>query len=202
MMKRLFLFFVLVFPVCAAERSTDVSKVYKDTYDSVVAVKIGKRARGTGIAVSKDVIATASHVVMAYSTVQIYTNDGKIVDGQVIFDDPNYDLALVRVKIELKPVKLCLDPLIGEVAIAIGHPYSQKNSVTTGIVSGLDRDMELTAITLHGLIQTSACINPGNSGGPLFNINGELLGINVATQQNGLGFSVHAKNIKKALEAE
>ena len=201
-MKRLLLFFVLVVPVCGAERATDVSKVYKDTVNSVVEVKIGTKARGAGVAVTKTVIATASHVVMDYKTVQIVIFDGKIVDGDVFFNDSDYDLALVKVKIELKPVKLCLDPLIGEVAVAIGHPYKHKNTVTTGIVSGLNRDMDLSSVTLHGLVQTSACINPGNSGGPLFNINGELLGINVVTQFNGLGFAVNANNIKKALTVE
>jgi serine protease Do len=201
-MQRLFLFFVLISPVYGADRNTDVSKVYKDTIDSVVEIKIGSKARGTGVAVKKYVIATASHVVMDRETVQIHLNGGKIVDGNVFFNDSDYDLALVRVKIELKPVKLCLDPLIGEVTIAIGHPFKHKNSITTGIISGLDRDMDEAAITLHGLIQTSACLNPGNSGGPLFNINGELLGINVLTQWNGIGFSVNANNIKKALTVD
>jgi serine protease Do len=201
-MKRLILFLVFVFPLSASERRTEITKVYEDTVKSVVEVKIGTRSRGTGVAVKKNVIATASHVVMDRDTVQIVIHDGKIVDGEVFFNDSDYDLALVRVKIELKPIKLCLDPLIGEVAIAIGNPFKHKNSVTTGIVSGLDRDMELSYVTLHGLIQTSACINPGNSGGPLLNINGELLGINVVTQQNGLGFAVRSKDLAKALTVE
>lgn len=201
-MKRLLLLLILVSPISAAERRTEITKVYNDTVNSVVHIKIANKGRGAGVAVTKHVIATASHVVMDKSVVQIHVFDGKIVDGEVYFNDPDYDLALIRVKIELKPVKLCLDPLIGEVAIAIGHPFGHKNSVTTGIVSGLDRSIELASVTLNGLLQSSACINPGNSGGPLFNINGELLGINVVTQQNGLGFAVNANYVKTALTVE
>lgn len=198
-MQRLFLFLVCLIPV---DRNTEVSTVYKNTVDSIVQVKIGATTKGAGVAVKKNVIATASHVVKNFTTVKIILNDGNIVDGSVIFNDSNYDLALIKIKVEVKPLKLCLDPIIGEVAIAIGHPYKNKNTITTGIVSGLNREIETSVTTLKGMIQTSACLNPGNSGGALLNINGELLGLTVATQENGIGYAVNAINIKKALTVE
>src|SRR5438270_390511 len=75
------------------------------------------------------------------------------------------------------------DLIVGETVIAIGHPYGYTNTVSTGIVSALDREINMNGDVLSGLIQTDASINPGNSGGPLLNVNGELIGINCALRQ-------------------
>src|SRR5205814_1119156 len=94
------------------------------------------------------------------------------------------------------------DLMVGETVIAIGHPYGYQNTVTTGIVSALGREITMpNGETLTNLIQTSASINPGNSGGPLLNINGQLIGINVALRDGaqGIAFALNAETVKEVL---
>lgn len=182
-----------------ADRRDETVKMVAKVLPSVAIVNADGRLKGTGVAVRDDLVATASHVVGLSTTVEIVVGNDKC-DGKVVFNDPNFDLALVQVTFKLKAVTLCLDPEVGEKAVAIGHPGKMVNSVATGVVSGLEREVEMSEVKLTGLIQTSACLNPGNSGGPLFNIDGELLGINILTRSNGVGFAVKAFNVKRALE--
>jgi serine protease Do len=94
------------------------------------------------------------------------------------------------------------DLMEGEPVIAVGHPLGYQYTVTTGIVSSLDRDIEMpNGEHLTNLIQTSASINPGNSGGPLLNINGELIGINVAVRDGaqGIAFAINVETVKTVL---
>ncbi len=92
--------------------------------------------------------------------------------------------------------------MVGEQVIAVGHPFGYLNTVSTGIVSALDREVTMpTGDVLQGLIQTDASINPGNSGGPLLNINGELIGVNVALREGaqGIAFAINADAVKLML---
>ena len=94
------------------------------------------------------------------------------------------------------------DLMVGEQVIAIGHPYGYTNTVSTGIVSALNREVPMpTGEALTNLIQTTASINPGNSGGPLLNINGELIGINSAVRQDaqGIAFALNADMVQQVL---
>jgi serine protease Do len=111
--------------------------------------------------------------------------------------DPEHDLAVLKVKPPhpLKAVKLgrSNDILIGETVVAIGNPLGLQNTVTTGIVSALNRDLQFSDDVVYtGLIQTDAPINPGNSGGPLLNLDGELIGINSAIRGDAqnIGFAI------------
>ncbi len=93
--------------------------------------------------------------------------------------------------------------MVGETVIAIGHPFGYVNTVSTGIISALDREITMPAgDALTGLIQTNASINPGNSGGPLLNINGELIGINVALRDGaqGIAFAINAGTVTGMLQ--
>ena len=92
--------------------------------------------------------------------------------------------------------------MVGETVIAVGHPFGFTNSVSTGIISALDREITMPdGETLTRLIQTNASINPGNSGGPMLNINGELIGINVALREGaqGIAFALNADTVQQML---
>src|SRR5262249_35809335 len=124
-----------------------------------------------------------------------------------IMTDPGNDLAIVRIqtKRELKALALApvADLMEGEVVFAVGHPYGYSFTVTNGIISALNREIEMpgNGPVLKGLIQTNTSINPGNSGGPLLNINGELIGINVALREGaqGIAFAISAATVKRVL---
>jgi S1-C subfamily serine protease len=93
------------------------------------------------------------------------------------------------------------DLMIGETVVAIGNPYGFRHTVTTGVVSALDRTIETQQGTFMGFIQTDAAINPGNSGGPLLNINGEVVGINTAiyAKAQGIGFAIPINKAKRVV---
>jgi serine protease Do len=94
------------------------------------------------------------------------------------------------------------DLMVGETVIAIGHPFGYTNTVSTGIISAVGREVTMpNGDSLTNLIQTNASINPGNSGGPMLNINGELIGINVALREGaqGIAFALNADSVQQAL---
>ena len=92
--------------------------------------------------------------------------------------------------------------MVGEPVIAIGNPFGLSNTVTTGVVSALNRSMRTEDRVYHGFIQTDASINPGNSGGPLLNAEGELIGINTAVYQGaqGIGFAIPIDVAKRVVD--
>jgi serine protease Do len=177
-------------------------------------------SEGTGSGVIFDPngwILTNRHVVEDAETVEVYLPDGREFDGTVYGIDTLTDLAIVKVDgtdLPTAPVGSSDELVPGQLAIAIGNPLGYENSVTTGIVSGLGRQIQAsdaqqaTAETLRNLIQTDAAINPGNSGGPLVNSAGQVIGVNtaVSTTANGLGFAIPidvAKPImRQALDGE
>ncbi len=162
---------------------------------------------GSGFIVTSDGwIITNKHVVFVNQfQYSVLTSDGKEYPVTEIKTDPNNDIALLKVNATgLKPIKLGdSDKLrLGESVIAIGSPFGDyTNTVTTGVVSGLNRELTVTQpISEHltHLIQTSAPINPGNSGGPLINEKGEVIGMNSAGDEKGqnIGFAIPINEIK------
>ncbi|MFA5528345.1 MAG: trypsin-like peptidase domain-containing protein [Peptostreptococcales bacterium] len=156
---------------------------------------------GTGVIIDKNgYILTNSHVVNDGNAKQIKVmlNDGKEIEGKVLWNDTALDLAIVKVdKINLTPAVLgdSTNIRVGEYAVAIGNPlgFQFEKSVTQGIISGLNRSIQISQFqSIDDLIQTDASINPGNSGGPLLNQYGEVIGINTAKIQTGegLGFAI------------
>jgi serine protease Do len=142
-------------------------------------------------------IVTNAHVVAQATDVQVTFADKQTLPAEVVAADAEHDLAVLRVKPPkpLTPVRLgrSNDALVGESVIAIGNPLGLQHTVTTGIVSALDRDLQFSEdVVYRGLIQTDAPINPGNSGGPLLNINGDLIGINTAIRGDAqnIGFAI------------
>ncbi|HET7685814.1 MAG TPA: trypsin-like peptidase domain-containing protein [Candidatus Limnocylindria bacterium] len=159
---------------------------------------------GSGFIVDADGwILTNKHVVEGADQLKVQLNDTRVFDGTVIGTDPLTDLAVVRIDATDLPVAQLgssADLERGQLAIAMGSPLgtSYQNTVTTGVVSGLGRQItagnasQTSSETLNNLIQTDAAINPGNSGGPLVNSAGQVIGVNtaVATNAQGIGFAI------------
>ena len=155
---------------------------------------------GTGFVIESDgLIVTNAHVVDGAETVKVTLEDGRKFDATVIGTDPSTDLALVRIAgvSDLPTVSFGdSDALqVGEDVVAIGNPFGLGNSVTSGIISALGRDIQ--SGPYDNFIQTDAAINKGNSGGPLFSTDGKVVGINTAILSPsggsvGIGFAIPA----------
>jgi serine protease Do len=163
---------------------------------------------GSGFIIDpQGIVVTNNHVISEADEINVILNDGTKLKAELIGKDQKTDIALLRVKPErpLKAVKFGdSDKLrLGEWVIAIGNPFSFGGSVTAGIVSG--RNRELNSGPYDNYIQTDAAINRGNSGGPLFNLNGEVIGINTAIISPsggsiGIGFAVPSKTALPVIE--
>jgi serine protease Do len=153
---------------------------------------------GSGMVVHEDgYVITNAHVVKGSEKIKVVFSDGSEYMAQVISEDETRDLAVLKIPVQKKLPFIHLgrsnDLMIGETVVAIGNPYGYANTVTSGVVSAVGRDIQVDkGFWLRGLIQTDAPINPGNSGGPLLNINGELIGVNTAirAEAQNIGFAI------------
>ncbi len=192
--------------------SRSVSDVVESVGPSVVRLDIrhadGRRAgSGSGVIVSPDgLILTNSHVVQGTKRAEVTTLDGRSLAARVLGDDPDTDLALLRVddNATLPSARLGDSKQLkrGEIAIAIGNPLGFDASVTAGVVSALGRSLRSKSGRLiDDVIQTDAALNPGNSGGPLVSSRGEVIGINTAmiAGAQGICFAVAANTARFVL---
>ena len=159
---------------------------------------------------SKGLIITNSHVAFGRQTLYVTLDDGTVIPARLLGADPIYDIAVLQIP---KPDKGKLTTLalgdsehvrVGENVIAIGNPLGLDQTVTRGIVSGVNRILPETPLSLsEPLIQTDAPINPGNSGGPLLNMCGEVIGMNTAIvpDAQNIGFAVPVNLIKSVVPA-
>jgi len=191
-------------PTLPGSRDDLFNEFFERFFQGIPNVPRQERSLGSGFIISEDgLILTNDHVVDGADDIKVRLADGRIFKGKVQGVDPKLDLALVKIDVgeeELPVAKLGdSDSLrIGEWVIAIGNPFGLEQTVTVGIVSAKGR--VIGAGPYDDFIQTDASINPGNSGGPLFNIDGEVVGINTAIVQGGqgIGFAIPvnaAKNI-------
>ena len=164
---------------------------------------------GSGVVVSADgYILTNNHVVEGADQIEISLNDGRKLKAEVVGTDPESDLAVVKAAgdAKLEPITFAQPRTlkVGDVVLAIGNPFGVGQTVTSGIVSALDRT-HLGINTFEDFIQTDAAINPGNSGGALVDSNGVLVGINTAIYSQsggsmGIGFAIPVSLAQNVLE--
>jgi len=157
---------------------------------------------GSGVIIDKaGYIVTNNHVVGDAAVVEVRLSDKTKFKGTVIGKDPDTDLALVKIKADHDlPFVVLGDSSktkVGQWAIAVGNPFGLDRTVTIGVVSALGRE-NVNLSRYEDFIQTDASINPGNSGGPLFNIQGEVIGINTAIINfaQGIGFAIPSNMVK------
>jgi S1-C subfamily serine protease len=161
---------------------------------------------GSGVIIDpRGLVITNHHVVRRASNIDVRLLDGKDFKGRLIAHDRDNDLALLQLQRtgdtdELRAIPMARphDLLLGETVVAVGNPFGLGHSVTTGILSAIDRHIEEGEAVFDDILQTDAAINPGNSGGPLINLDGELIGLNLAIRRDaeGIGFAVPAARIE------
>src|SRR3989344_206062 len=190
------------FDLLKASTGEDFSSIIEDSLKGVVTIKTNV-AQGTGFIISSDgYIVTNAHMLSGASEVQITTFDENKISAELIGDNPNLDVALLKIEGEYNFLELgnSDETQVGERVIAIGNPLGLQFSVTEGIVSGIHRP---GINELEAYVQTDAALNPGNSGGPLINKNGKVIGINNFKLGSGasLGFALESNYIKDAVNA-
>jgi serine protease Do len=175
--------------------SDELERLVKSAAPSVVALE-HRRGHGTGLSLGDGLVLTNAHVTQGQRTMRVRFHDSKETEGRVLGLDRTTDLAVLRVErlgVAALPLAPAGDVSVGQVVLALGHPYGFERSVSLGVVSALERRLPgRDGATLDGLIQTDAAINPGNSGGPLLNARGQVVGINTAMLPfaQGIGFAV------------
>ncbi len=160
---------------------------------------------GSGVVVDpRGYILTNLHVVDGVRQINVTLDRGQAYIAQLIARDPETDLAVIRIRtpqpLEIIHVGTAEDLMVGETVVAVGNAFGYEHTVSAGIVSALHRNVQVNEVQQYlDLIQTDASINPGNSGGPLLNIDGEMVGLNVAVRAGaqGIGFAIP---VDKALE--
>ncbi len=195
-----------------------VTGIYDAASPAVVEIIVSNRGssvfgqsggQGSGFLVdSQGNILTNNHVVNGMSRVRVMLKSGDVVDAKVVGADPLDDLALVQVDAAsvsgITPLQFADSSTVkpGQMAIALGSPYGLTNSITVGVVSGLNRTLH-GSTSQRGMIQTDAAINPGNSGGPLLDSQGNVIGINTAIESapdaRGIGFAVSANTATRVI---
>ena len=171
-------------------------------------------ATGSGFVIDEDgLILTNAHVVAAATSVQVTFSDSHTVSAKPVGKDLDTDLALLRVDadgLDLKPLELgdSESVQVGDPTVAIGNPFGLDRTLTTGVVSALQRRLSApSGFTIENVIQTDAALNPGNSGGPLIDASGRVIGINsqIATGGDsgggavGIGFAVPVNTAKEVI---
>jgi len=180
----------------SATPESPYTRVYRETIDGVVLVQ-PSRGQGTGFAYDSSHVVTNAHVVGTESEAEIRFQTGEWTTGTVVGTDPHSDLAVLDVgslPTGVEPLSLADgQPEIGQEVVAIGNPYDLNGTVTTGIVSGVNRAIPAqTGFTIPDAIQTDAAVNPGNSGGPLVALDGDVVAVINSGGGDNIAFGISA----------
>ena len=162
---------------------------------------------GTGVVVDRrGYIVTNHHVVAGVDWLRATLSDGSLHEARVVSFDRKADLAIIKIDVKRPlpemPLGTSSDLMLAETVFAVGNAYGYKDTVTCGIISALHREVEVNEKqTYHNLIQTDASINPGNSGGPLINLEGDVVGINVAIRAGAqrIGFAIPIDDARRVI---
>lgn len=180
---------------------------FRDFFPEFFSREYTRSSLGSGVIIDgeKGLLVTNHHVVARAAEIKVTTSDGKEYQARILGSDPRSDLAVLEIEAEERLPEVGFgdsgDLMIGETVIAIGNPFGLSHTVTTGVVSAIDRTVRSGDMVYRNFIQTDASINPGNSGGPLLNINGDLIGINTAIYQKaqGIGFAIPVNRAKRII---
>ena len=192
----------------------DVKAVLAAVAPTVVQIEVSSEdgifggGQGTGFIISADgQVVTNAHVVEDAANITVMLSDGTVKTAELVQQDPTRDLAVLKIEGEDLPsarLGRSSEVEVGDEVLAIGNALGLGDtpSVTTGIVSALERELQLSGNRLTRLIQTDAAINPGNSGGPLVNAKGEVIGVNTAIAGNaeGIGFAISIDHARPVIE--
>jgi len=166
-----------------------------------------RKSLGSGVIIDTEGhVITNEHVIARATNIKVTLADNRTFTARVIGADPDFDVAVLKLKTNEKLPYISLgtssDLMPGETVIAIGNPFGLSHTVTTGVISAVNRSIKTEKIIYENFIQTDAAINPGNSGGPLINIKGELIGINTAIYQGGegIGFAIPIDKVRLIAE--
>ena len=193
------------FPFADKESGHLFDFFFRDFFDPGFERKIKRTSLGSGVIIDgeKGYILTNAHVIESAGTITVLMKDGREFQAHVKGSDPDSDLALLQIESDkiLPSVQLgdSEDLMIGETVIAIGNPFGFSHTVTTGVISAVNRNIRNDKMVFRNFVQTDASINPGNSGGPLLNINGKLIAINTAiyAKAQGIGFAIPINTAKR-----
>jgi len=178
---------------------------FKDFYDPGIERRQKRTSLGSGVIIDgkRGFILTNAHVIAQSETISVALKDQREFQAKIVGVDPDSDLAILKIgnQEDLPAIAMgdSQDLMMGETVVAIGNPFGFSHTVTTGVISALNRSIRTDSTVYHDFIQTDASINPGNSGGPLLNIHGELIGINTAiyAKAQGIGFAIPINKAKR-----
>ena len=180
---------------------------FKDFFDPRFERRRKSTSLGSGVIIDgkRGFILTNAHVIERSGNIKVVLEDEREFEAKIVGADPDSDLAVLQIdsKTRLPSIEMGSsdDLMIGETVIAIGNPFGFSHTVTTGVISAVDRSIRSEERVFLDFIQIDASINPGNSGGPLLNINGDLIGINTAiyAKAQGIGFAIPINKAKKII---
>ncbi|MDY0093460.1 MAG: Do family serine endopeptidase [Candidatus Vecturithrix sp.] len=180
---------------------------FRDFLDPFPRRQYKQNSLGSGVIFDKrGYVLTNHHVIQRASKITITLADNREFEAELIGDDARFDLAVVKISsaenLPIANLGHSDDLMIGESVIAIGNPFGLSHTITTGVISALDRSIRVDENRIfRGFIQTDAPINPGNSGGPLINILGQVIGINTAIYGNaqGIGFAIPIDKVNRII---
>ena len=195
----------------AAPGGMTAEQVYDRSNGSVAFISAGQ-ATGSGFVVSEDgYIVTNAHVVDGASDVTVKIGDGEKRSARVVGADDSTDIAVLKIDPddeELAPLAFADSDAVdvGDPVVAIGNPYGLDRTLTTGVISALQRNIPApNGFSIDGVLQTDAALNPGNSGGPLLDSSGRVIGVNSQIESrsganSGIGFAVPSNTVKTVVD--
>ncbi len=180
---------------------------FKDFFDPRFEHRRERTSLGSGVIIDgkRGFILTNAHVIERSGNIKVVLEDEREFEAKIVGADPDSDLAVLQIDSPNRLPSIEMgssdDLMIGETVIAIGNPFGFSHTVTTGVISAVNRSIRTEDREYLDFIQIDASINPGNSGGPLLNINGDLIGINTAiyAKAQGIGFAIPINKAKKII---